>query len=206
MAPRLVSDSDLLDRLGVLFRTDGYDGASLARIAEATGLRKSSLYHRFPGGKAQMAAEVAGATATNFAHEVLAPLGGSGTSRERLTRVAERLDEFYDGGRRSCLLDTLSISDPGAEATAGLGLAANGWIAAFADLATTEGVDRAEARERAEDAVAGIEGALVLARVTGNVEPFRRSLERLPSVLLGPSRSRPSRTRPSRTRPSLSGK
>jgi AcrR family transcriptional regulator len=186
MAPRLVSDTDLLDRLGVLFRTDGYDGASLADIAEATGLRKSSLYHRFPGGKAQMAGEVATATAVHFALEVLAPLSGPGTPRERLIQVAERLDQFYEGGRRSCLLDTLSISDPGSEATAGLGLAADGWIAAFADLATTDGVEPAEARERAEDAVVAVEGALVLARVTGNRTPFARSLERLPSLLLGP--------------------
>jgi AcrR family transcriptional regulator len=202
MAPRLVSDSDLLDRLGVLFRTDGYDGASLANIAEATGLRKSSLYHRFPGGKAQMAEEVTLAIAVHFTHEVLAPLSGPGTARERLTQVAERLDEFYDGGRRSCLLDTLSISDPGTAATAGLGLAADGWIAAFADLATAEGADRAEAQSRSEDAVAAIEGALVLARVTGNVQPFARSLERLPSFLLGPpSPALPGSPRQTRTRP-----
>ncbi len=171
----------------MLFRTDGYDGASLANIAEATGLRKSSLYHRFPGGKAQMAEEVALATAAHFAHEVLAPLSGPGTSRERLTQVVERLDDFYDGGRRSCLLDTLSIGDPGTEATTGLGLAAEGWIAAFADVARSEGAARAEARRRAEDAVAAIEGALVLARVTGNLRPFTRSLARLPSLLLEPS-------------------
>ncbi len=57
MAPRLVSDSDLLERLGLLFRANGYDGSSLGDIAAATGLQKSSLYHRFPGGKQQMASE-----------------------------------------------------------------------------------------------------------------------------------------------------
>ena len=65
--------------------------------------------------------------------------------------------------------------------------AAEGWIAAFAGIATAEGAGPAEARNRAEDAVAAIEGALVLARVTGNRAPFARALERLPSVLLGPS-------------------
>jgi TetR/AcrR family transcriptional regulator, lmrAB and yxaGH operons repressor len=193
MAPRLVSDSDLLDRLGLLFRTNGYDGSSLGDIAVATGLQKSSLYHRFPGGKQQMASEVAGAVGAHVAEDVLAPLSGPGTPHERLTSVAGRLDEFYDGGRRSCLLDTLSISDPGTAATTGLGVAAEGWIAAFAGVAEAEGVGRAEARRRAEDAVASIEGALVLARVTGNVASFARSLERLPSLLLG---SRPAPPQP----------
>ncbi|HYN32440.1 MAG TPA: TetR/AcrR family transcriptional regulator [Ilumatobacteraceae bacterium] len=187
MPPRLVSESDLIDRLGLLFRTTGYDGSSLADIAAATGLQKSSLYHRFPGGKQEMATEVAGATGAHFAQEVLAPLSGTGTAHDRLTNVAERLRQFYEGGRQSCLLDTLSIGDPGTEATTGLGLAAEGWIAAFADVARSEGAARAEARRRAEDAVAAIEGALVLARVTGNLRPFTRSLERLPSLLLEPS-------------------
>jgi AcrR family transcriptional regulator len=187
MASRLVSDSDLLDRLGLLFRANGYDGSSLGDIATATGLQKSSLYHRFPGGKQQMASDVAGTVGTHFAEGVLAPLSGPGTPHERLAQVAERLDEFYDGGRRSCLLDTLSINDPGTEATTALGLAAEGWIAAFAGVARAEGLGRAEARRRAEDAVASIEGALVLARVTGNVTPFARCLARLPSLLLGSS-------------------
>jgi AcrR family transcriptional regulator len=188
MAPRLVSDGDLLERLGLLFRANGYDGSSVGDIAAATGLQKSSLYHRFPGGKQQMASEIAGSIGTHFTDEVLAPLNGAGTARERLTEVAARLAAFYDDGRRSCLLDTLSIGDPGGDATAALGLAAEGWIAAFAGIANAEGAGSVEARSRAEDAVAAIEGALVLARVTGNRAPFARSLERLPSLLLGPSR------------------
>lgn len=179
---------DLFDRLGLLFRDAGYDGSSLGDIASTTGLQKSSLYHRFPGGKQQMAQEVAAATGEHFAREVLAPLRGEGSARARLAEVSRRLRQFYDSGRRSCLLDTLSIGDPGAEAIVGLGLAAEGWIEAFADLARADGAGRAEARRRAEDAVAAIEGALVLARVTGNLQPFTRSLERLPSILLDPSR------------------
>ena len=36
MAPRLVTDSQLVDRLTGLFRQVGYDGASLGAIAAAT--------------------------------------------------------------------------------------------------------------------------------------------------------------------------
>lgn len=37
-----------------LFREYGYDGATLSKISQATGLGKASLYHHFPGGKDEM--------------------------------------------------------------------------------------------------------------------------------------------------------
>jgi TetR/AcrR family transcriptional repressor of lmrAB and yxaGH operons len=184
MATRLVSDSDLLGRLDLMFRSAGYDGATITDISDASGLKKSSLYHRFPGGKQQMAADVARATTATFVDDVLAPLGGDGPAHDRLRLVARQLRSFYDHGRRSCLLDTLSLGDPGDDARATLRAAAEGWIAAFATIARADGAGRAEARTRAEDAVAAVEGALVLARVTGDVRPFTRVLERLPSLVL----------------------
>ncbi|WP_163777781.1 TetR/AcrR family transcriptional regulator, partial [Proteus mirabilis] len=50
--------ADVLPVLAEVFRAHGYEGASLALISAATGLGKGSLYHFFPGGKEQMAAEV----------------------------------------------------------------------------------------------------------------------------------------------------
>ena len=41
-----------------LFRRAGYEGVSIGEISAATGLGRSSLYHYFPGGKADMAAAV----------------------------------------------------------------------------------------------------------------------------------------------------
>ena len=48
-----------LPTLFQLFRQHGYDGVSLAKIAAATELGKASLYHHFPGGKAEMMAAIA---------------------------------------------------------------------------------------------------------------------------------------------------
>ena len=47
--PQSVQDQDLMQRLSCVFRDVGYDGASLSILSEATGLKKASLYHRFPG-------------------------------------------------------------------------------------------------------------------------------------------------------------
>lgn len=185
VSPPIVSDEVLLDRLTGVFRRHGYDGASLSVIAAATGLQRSSLYHRFPGGKGQMAAEVAGALGCHFSSQVLAPLEGDEPVEVRLVAVAEALLRFYEGGEAGCLLDVLTLGSPGSATTDALAQAARAWIAAFAGAARQAGFAPAEARRRAEDSIAAIEGGLVLARVTGDHKPFRRALERLGPTLTG---------------------
>jgi TetR/AcrR family transcriptional repressor of lmrAB and yxaGH operons len=187
MAPRLVTDAELTERLTDLFRRTGFDGASLGGIAAATGLQKSSLYHRFPGGKQQMAAEVAGAMGERFANVVLAPLRGAQPLEERVRGVGRNLEAFYERGARNCLLDMLTIGEPGADASANLAAAAQAWIAAFAAVAREAGADRSTSIARAQDAIAAIEGSLVLARVTGDKRPFTRAVARLGDTLLGSS-------------------
>ncbi|GAA1458910.1 TetR/AcrR family transcriptional regulator [Williamsia maris] len=189
MAPRSISDIDLVARLEAVFRAVGYDGASLATIAAATGLQKSSLYNRFPGGKQQMAAEVAASVGIRFATDILAPLTIDAPAAVRIGRVAANLETFYRSGEHQCLLNMLSIGDPGVAARTNLRDGADHWITAFADVACGAGATRDDATARAEDAVCAIEGALVLARVTGRTDAFHRALTRLPALLLGDSPS-----------------
>ena len=173
------------ERLTELFREAGFDGASLGDIATATGLQKSSLYHRFPGGKRQMAAEVVAAVGERFAVDILAPLDTDGPLTERVRAVGRNLDAFYDRGARNCVLDMMSVGEPGPDAAAKLGAAAEGWVGAFAAVARAAGADETTAVARAQDAIAAVEGALVLARLTGDKRPFRRAIERLGDLLIG---------------------
>lgn len=181
----LASEGELIDRLTGVFRRHGYDGASLSVIAAATGLQRSSLYHRFPGGKAQMAAEVARALGDHFSSQVLAPLGGDEPVEDQVATVAQALLRFYDGGGAGCLLDVLTLGSPGPATKDALAEAARAWIDAFAAAARQSGFGPADARHRAEDAIAAIEGGLVLARVTGDRKPFRRAVQRLGPTLTG---------------------
>jgi TetR/AcrR family transcriptional repressor of lmrAB and yxaGH operons len=48
MAHRIVSDEVFLATVLDLFRTFGFEGVSLKRLADATGLEKASLYFRYP--------------------------------------------------------------------------------------------------------------------------------------------------------------
>ncbi len=183
MPRRPRTDDDVLDRLTGVFRDHGYDGASLSRISEATGLQRSSLYHRFPGGKDEMAAAVLRRTREWLEARVLAPLGRTGAPHVRVRAMAERIADFYENGRRSCLLETLSFGGSNDRIRSAVRQAAEAWIDAMAAVAREAGLAPATARDRAEDALIDIEGALVVSRVAGDTAAFRRVLSRLPGRL-----------------------
>ena len=50
MAKPVSERADLLPLISEVFRSHGYEGATLTLIGKATGLGKGSLYHFFPGG------------------------------------------------------------------------------------------------------------------------------------------------------------
>ena len=180
-----LDDTGLLEALTRVFREHGYEGASLSRIASATGLRRASLYHRFPGGKDEIALRVMRHVHGQFAGHILAPLGERGPAAARLRRVAQRLDEFYAGGRCACLLDALSLGRRSAKLQAAVAEAVEAVTAALAGVAREAGQPPAKARRLAQGALLRLEGSLVLARSSGDTAPFRRTLRELPGFLLG---------------------
>jgi hypothetical protein len=60
-----------------------------------------------------------------------------------------------------------------------------GWIAALTSVVVEAGLPEQVARERAQNAVARIQGALVLARGLGDTTIFERTVDDLPRDLLG---------------------
>ncbi len=191
--PRSVSEDALIAALSRVFSDVGYEGATLAQLSAATGLRKASLYHRFPGGKQQMAEEVLGSASGWLQEKVIAPLVADGPPAPRLEVALASLDGFYLGGRKACLLNMLSsprIEDgPFGRSIRG---AFDALVEGFAEVAKAAGHAEAEARRRARRAVMLIQGSLVLARGTGDPEPFRSTLAELPGELIGASaRSQP---------------
>lgn len=176
--------AEILERLTHAFRTDGYDGASLAELSVATGLGKSSLYHHFPGGKSQMATDVLAHLGSTLDRDLLTPLRGDGKPAARLDAMLRSLATFYDHGKLPCLLERLAASvdaplfrQPLAQAFASL-------IGGIQQLCEDAGIPRREAKERAEDAVIRIEGALIVGAGLGDSGAFTRTLARLRRSLL----------------------
>ncbi|MEK7265576.1 MAG: TetR/AcrR family transcriptional regulator [Pseudomonadota bacterium] len=184
--PKSIGEDELLSRLENVFREVGYEAASLAVLSKATGLQKASLYHRFPRGKAQMAQEVLSAALDCFTQQVIAPLNAAGDPEKRLALAASNLDQYYFGGRKACLLNIFASPDiDGGPFQPSIRAAFEALLKAFAKIARDGGAPASEARQRAERAVALLQGSLVLSRGLQNHAPFKRFLKELPSEILG---------------------
>lgn len=181
-----IEDGELLDRLGRVFRDVGYEGATLTMLAEATGLQKASLYHRFPQGKAQMAEEVLEAAESWLSAHVLGPLSGPGSPRDRVDRMVRGINEFYAGGERACLLNMLaSVRAGDGPFSVKIAQMFGAWIDALSAVLTDAGLPSKDVRRHAERAVMMLEGSLVLSRGLGTTRPFHDFLKVLPEELLG---------------------
>jgi len=177
--PSRTSRKEILQKLSQVFRRDGYTGASLADLANAVGLGKASLYQKFPDGKAQMGAEVLAEIARSFETEVLAPMREPGPVDARFAKMLAGVRKFYDDGKLSCALDTLSLGEAGRLYRHPLSEAIRHWQEALTTLGREAGLSPAKAVVWAEEIVISIEGALVLSRAASDPEIFRRAVKRL---------------------------
>ncbi len=185
MAFTKVDDEHLLNQLTDVFRTYGYEGASLTRISAATGLQRASLYHRFPGGKEEMVTAVLERAGKWVSERIFAPLTGPGTPATRIRKMTGQLHAFYAGGRHSCLLDSLSFGNEDNDIRRHVSGAMGAWVDALSKVAREAGISHQKARRRAEDAVSRLQGSLVLARNMKDTGPFERALKDFPAMLLG---------------------
>jgi TetR/AcrR family transcriptional regulator, lmrAB and yxaGH operons repressor len=166
-----------------LFRQYGYDGTTLARISEATGLGKASLYHHFPGGKDEMVQAVMDYLERWLAENVLPSLQGDETALEKLQRMCDRLSELYEAGRQPCISATLLLGSARDLFHDRVQARYCAWISAVAQVLVDAGLDLTMAQQYGEDMVVTIQGSLIVAQGLDNPEIFQRSLQQLPQRL-----------------------
>jgi len=181
-----IEDGELLVKLSAVFKDYGYEGASLAILSDATGLKKPSLYHRFPRGKEQMAEEVLSFTYAWIEKNILQPLKTPASPEKKIALFATQIGKLYNNGKDACLLNVLSttkaVDNPFASA---IHSTFETLKTALSEIAMEKNIDRKEAEIRAERVLIEIQGALVLSRGTGATAPFKRILQNLPKTLLG---------------------
>ena len=184
MPAPILSKEEVLDLLLNTFRDRGYEGASLAELSTATGLGKSSLYHYFPGGKAEMAEQVLGYMDQQLTTNLYEPLRSTQTPAKKLGLMLDVLDAFYEGGRKACLLERLCASVDRTRFRRPLRDAFTAWMDAVEAICLEAGLSKATARSRAEDFVVRIEGALVVCAGTDDYTVFARTIKDLRSSVL----------------------
>jgi TetR/AcrR family transcriptional regulator, lmrAB and yxaGH operons repressor len=166
-----------------LFRHYGYDGATLTRISEATGLGKASLYHHFPGGKDEMVQAVINYLDQWLAKNVLPSLNGDDTAVEKLQRMCDRLSELYEAGQQPCMSATLLLGSARDLFHDLVQARYRSWINAVAQVLVDAGLDGATAQQRGEDMLIALQGSLIVAQGLNRPEVFQRSLQQLPQQL-----------------------
>ena len=175
---------EALARLMGTFREQGYEGASLADLSEATELGRSSLYHYFPGGEEEMATSLLAYLDGILGKALYRPLRAKAGLRLKLDAMLAVVDEFYDGRAKACLLERLCASAGRSVIGRPVRRSFDVWLTAFETLGEDAGVSRALARSRAEDTLARIEGALVVVAGTGKKDVFARPLDDVRTTLL----------------------
>ena len=166
-----------------LFRQLGYDGATLSKISQATGLGKASLYHHFPGGKDDMVETVLTALEQRLDQITLEALRSPGDPQMRLQDMCDRVSLAYSNGQKPCLLAALMLGSAKDVFQVKVQTLLRAWIEAIAAVLIEAGLDEAIAHQRGEDAVITIQGALILAQGLEDAAPFQRVLKDLPQRL-----------------------
>lgn len=184
MRAQKVDNGHLDQMLFDVFRRFGYDGASMDLLAKASGLKKASLYHRFPEGKKEMAHHVLKTVKQWISDNIVIPLTNDHTRREqKLKHALAAIDELYDGGGSNCLLRTLTVGADAAdfkeEVSDCFGLLATG----FEAVAIAFGATAAKAKQKAKQVNLLIQGSLVLANATGDKTYFKQSMVQISSLI-----------------------
>ena len=155
-----------------LFQQRGYHAVGTAEIVAEAGATKGSLYHHFPDGKEQIACEVVRA----IRDDVLARLDvleASGLDAPRVViALAEGMAHWLEARecREGTLLASLAVGAvPDApQLHRALAEALEAWRARLGALLLRAGFRKQAARAMAQTVLAGLEGALLIARIDGN--------------------------------------
>lgn len=169
----------LLSSLGEVFERMGYDGASLTQLAAATGLGKASLYHHFPGGKAEMAAALLRASVADLERSAFSHLSGKGSSADRLAEFVDGFREYAADGERICLITVFGQGSAGQVHGDTIASQYADWQRRLAGTFEEAGKKPKQAERAAADLLASLYGHLLLARLSGQPGSFRKRARRL---------------------------
>jgi AcrR family transcriptional regulator len=163
----------------------GYAGMELRDVAERGKAPRGSIYHHFPGGKRQLAAEAAALEGTEMRALIERSLSEHGV-RGTLSRFGEifrrRVADHPE--RIGCPVAAAALARPEDPALAAAATAAfASWEEPIAAALRAEGVGGADAATFAGLVISTVEGALVRARAAGDAGPLDSAIGGLEQAL-----------------------
>lgn len=176
----------MIESAAVLVRERGVEATSFSDVLAHSGAPRGSIYHHFPGGKAQLIEE-----ATRYAGTFIA--ASAARAREEGGGPLASLDlqeRFWksvlgkSGFSAGCPIVAGALEGartPGARDAAADVFRA--WQEGFADSLISDGVEAERARSLAATVISAIEGAVVLCRAQRTMEPLERTLGELRALV-----------------------
>jgi AcrR family transcriptional regulator len=157
-----------------LFRTQGYAATGLKELTAAAAAPWGSLYHFFPGGKAQLGAAAARYAGEFYAEGWRRAFEHTRTPGEAMERIFVGEARILEGGdyHNGCPVAavTLDVASTDDDLRAACDAAFEAWLAVMADGFERRGAPAQDARALALFALAAIEGAIVLSRAARSPE------------------------------------
>ena len=183
MAKRTDSKDRMIVAARRLFREHGYFGTALSDVVIESAAPRGSVYFHFPGGKEELATEVALIHAADAITRINRAAAATSTAAELITAVIgrERDDLVSSNYHQGCAMAPLVIETT--PTSAGLSdVTRRGFadiIAALAARLTEKDVPHDRAVELATNSLTSIQGALILGRVMRSPDPFDLAIAEL---------------------------
>jgi len=178
MRPQKIEDNQMLDGLFEIFRAKGYEGTSMSDMEQYSGLKKASLYHRFPGGKKEIAQAVLRHVEQWTITNIYEPLSNSDYAPlDRINRITENISALYDNGSKRCLLRAFSMETQTTVFGSEIKEAMELWIAGLINLGKDLGYSEEVSMQKAKKALVSLQGSLVVSNVLQDNRSFIEALE-----------------------------
>lgn len=176
MATRAKHRGRIVRTAAMLFRRQGYAATGTNEIVAVSGAPKGSLYHYFPGGKTEIAAEAVAHAGAVVTATLKALAADKASAADAIRAYGAMLAGWFakSGFREGCpIATTLLELAPAEEAVTTAGDAAfSGWVEIYAGALERDGASPERAVRLARTAIAAFQGALILARVRRDGGPI----------------------------------
>lgn len=187
MANTPLHRQNLIESAIALFRTQGFAGTGLSEILKKSGAPKGSLYHYFPNGKEELAAEAL-KIAGKVVEKTLLELAKKHKQPEKLIKTyCQMLGKWMEEShfRAGCPITTTVLETvPQSETMSKISLAIfDSWKEVIANALVESGMNKTEAKKKADFTITAIGGALIQSRVQQSALPLDNTAIQLKLIL-----------------------
>ena len=182
--------ADLVQTMARLLREQGYSATGRAQLLTESGVSNGSLYHHFPGGMEELAESALEASGRAVADALREALDGSPSAAVGIARFLDMAQAPVAGEAcPGCPIAPTALESPiiSPRLRAAAARCFDQWEGLIATRLRVDGWPEASIDETASAVLALIEGALLLARVSGRMGHLGNAKRAAVALLAAPA-------------------